>query len=261
MVVHIPLLPNMKTKPFLFTRLKDHFGGDPAKLPVVSQNYAFYERANLHLAIEELSEAAETPPQVVGVVDVDDRSPSLAKLSRGKTARCFDEGPVEFVDEPLPAGQRLSCVKRGLYLFQGDAEPVALLISEQQYVRSPGIIAEVMAPTKACAEKFIHRLTRSVRHGKAFRGHVLSLERECYGGTIVQFHALPQVQREDVILPEKLLDRIERHTVAFSEHSKRLAASGRHLKRGILLYGPPAPARHTRPCISRRGCADARCSS
>jgi hypothetical protein len=229
----------MKTKPLLFNRLKDHFGGDPSKLPVVGQNYAFYERANVHLAIDELSEAAKTPPKLTGIVDIDDRSPSLAKLSRRRTARYYDEGPVEFVDEPLPGGRRLSCVKRGLYFFQDNGKSLALFIAEQQYVRSPGITAEVMATTKEYAENFIHRLTKMVRHGKAFRGHVLSLERDCYGGTTVQFHALPQVDREHVILPEKLLDRIERHTIAFSAHAKRLAASGRHLKRGILLYGPP----------------------
>jgi ATP-dependent 26S proteasome regulatory subunit len=96
-----------------------------------------------------------------------------------------------------------------------------------------------MAPDKELAESFAHRLTRLVRHGKAFRGHVLSLGRDCYGAINVSFHSLPKVDREQIILPEALLNRIERHTIAFSRHAGRLAAAGRHLKRGILLHGPP----------------------
>src|SRR4029077_18878823 len=66
-----------------------------------------------------------------------------------------------------------------------------------------------------------------------------SLEKDCHGVLSVQFHQLPQIKRADLILPEKLLQRIERHTLSFSRHAERLRAAGRHLKRGILLHGPP----------------------
>ncbi|MBL9163491.1 MAG: 26S protease regulatory subunit [Planctomycetaceae bacterium] len=227
-------------KPLLFARLHNHFNVDPAQLPVLEQSYAFFERANLHLAIDELSRSADSPPTLIGIVVTEDYgSVTLSKLSRPATAEKYDEGPVEYVDEPLPNKQRLSCVKRGLYLYRVDGKPLALLITEQQYSRTPGIIAEVMAPAKEAAESFAHRLTRLVRLGKAFRGHVLSLERDCHGAVGVKFHSLPAVNREQIILPAELLDRIERHTIAFSTHAKRLSAAGRHLKRGILLHGPP----------------------
>lgn len=230
----------MNDKPLLFARLQDHFNADPAELPVLEQSYAFYERANLHLAIDDLSQSADSPPTLTGIVATEDyESVSLSKLSRPATAKNYDAGPVEYVDEPLPNKQRLSCVKRGLYLCRVNGKPLALLLTEQQYGRAPGIIAEIMAPAKEDAETFAHRLTRAVRHGKAFRGHILSLERDCYGGVNVKFHSLPAVNREQIILPAELLDRIERHTIAFSTHAKRLSAAGRHLKRGILLYGPP----------------------
>jgi cell division protease FtsH len=68
---------------------------------------------------------------------------------------------------------------------------------------------------------------------------VFSLERNCYGGVEVKFHQLPTIGRDQIILPQQLLDRIERHTINFTRHAERLRASGRHLKRGILLHGPP----------------------
>ena len=49
----------------------------------------------------------------------------------------------------------------------------------------------------------------------------------------------PYVERSGIILPEGLLERIERQTIRFSEVSDKLLAVGRHLKRGILLHGPP----------------------
>ena len=230
----------MSDRPNLFLRLESHFCADPADLPVLEQNYAFYERPNLHLAIEELAEAADAPPDLTGIVVSEEyHSVSLSKLSRPATAQNYDAGPVEYVDVPLPGKQRLSCVKRGLYFFRMDGQPLTLLLTEQQFSRSPGVIAEIMAGTKDQAERFAHRLTKLVRHGKAFRGHVLSIERDCYGSMNVKFHSLPAVSREKIILPEALLQRIERHTVAFSQQAERLAAAGRHLKRGILLHGPP----------------------
>ena len=42
-----------------------------------------------------------------------------------------------------------------------------------------------------------------------------------------------------MILPEGVLERIERHTIGFAAHAQRLLAAGRHLKRGLLLHGPP----------------------
>jgi ATP-dependent 26S proteasome regulatory subunit len=68
---------------------------------------------------------------------------------------------------------------------------------------------------------------------------VLSVEEDCYGRVDIRAHALPAIRRDQVILPEPLLQRIERHTLSFSKHAARLRGAGRHLKRGILLYGPP----------------------
>jgi cell division protease FtsH len=89
------------------------------------------------------------------------------------------------------------------------------------------------------AERFLRDLASRTRFGKAYRGHVLSLEQDCFGGLSVHFHRLPAIARDELILPEALLRRIERHTLSFSRHAERLRAAGRHLKRGLLLHGPP----------------------
>jgi hypothetical protein len=67
----------------------------------------------------------------------------------------------------------------------------------------------------------------------------VSLLAHRYGPPSVRFHELPMVVREDIVLPDGLLERLERHTVGFSRHRERLLAAGRHLRRGILLHGRP----------------------
>jgi hypothetical protein len=229
-----------EAEPNLFRRLRSHFGAKPAQLPVLQQDFAIYERPNLHLAVQELVERPDSRPELIGIVVAEEfHGVSLAKLSRAASACHFDEGPVEYLDVALADGQQLACVKRGLYLFRDNDRPTALLITLERYSHPPAILAEVMAPDRGHAERFLRLLTRRTRHGKAYRGNVLSLEQDCYGSLSVRFHQLPRIGREDIILPEPLLRRIERHTLSFSRHAEKLRAAGRHLKRGILLHGPP----------------------
>ena len=53
------------------------------------------------------------------------------------------------------------------------------------------------------------------------------------------FRRLPPTPRENIILPTGVLERIERQTIGFAQLGERLRAAGRHLKRGLLLYGLP----------------------
>ncbi|MBX9687275.1 MAG: ATP-binding protein, partial [Candidatus Obscuribacterales bacterium] len=47
------------------------------------------------------------------------------------------------------------------------------------------------------------------------------------------------IKRDELILPESVLEQIDHHTSKISLHRQILTARGQHLKRGLLLYGPP----------------------
>jgi hypothetical protein len=226
--------------PALFARLRRHFGTDPARLPVVEQQFQTYEWANLHLTIGELVGKSDPPPALVGVVlPYQHMGVSLAKLSRPATAKGYEEGPVGYVDVQLADDQRLACVKQGLYTFRDEGRPLALLIAEPEHFYSNQIRVEVMAADRETAERFARKLAKGVRHGTAFRGKVLSVEANCHGQISVRFHKLPRITREGLILTEELLRRIERQAMGLTRHADRLKAAGRHLKRGILMHGKP----------------------
>jgi SpoVK/Ycf46/Vps4 family AAA+-type ATPase len=131
-------------------------------------------------------------------------------------------------------------VKRGAYFLTYNGRPLAMLIygTDTWHPRG-GLHVEVMAHDMEQTETFLHRLTHVTRRGKAHRGCVLSLEQDCYRNLTLTFHALPRVGRDQIILPEDVLRRIERHSLSFSRHAEKLRAAGRHLKRGILLHGRP----------------------
>src|SRR5688572_3821364 len=226
--------------PALFARLRKHFGTDPAKLPVIEQTFPSYDRANLHLTVQEMLAASEPAATLVGVLVERYSGLSLAKLARKETAKAFQEGPVQYTDVQLADEQKLACVKQGLYTFRDGDRPLALLVAEEDTYRSEkGLEVAVMAPDREAAERFGRKLAAGVRHGTAFRGKVLSVEQDRSGDTTVRFHKLPDVRRENLILPEDLLRRIERQAMGLSKYADKLKAAGRHLKRGILMHGKP----------------------
>ena len=75
-----------------------------------------------------------------------------------------------------------------------------------------------------------------------FRGQVLSFGQDMFGerAAVLQFHRRPDAGADDVILPagdpgdDPAAGRRGRPA-----HASRLLAAGQHLKRGLLLYGPP----------------------
>ena len=103
-------------------------------------------------------------------------------------------------------------------------------------------ILEVLAATADDARAWLAELREERgRTCNALRGQVLSFEPSHMEAGIgpIRFHRRPELSRDDVVLPPGTLERIERQVVGVARHRGRLAAEGRHLKRGVLLYGPP----------------------
>jgi SpoVK/Ycf46/Vps4 family AAA+-type ATPase len=78
-------------------------------------------------------------------------------------------------------------------------------------------------------------------HHNVYRGQVISFGHDMFGerAAVLRFHRRPQVSAADVILPAHTLAMIHRQAVAVAEHRQKLLAARQHLKRGLLLYGPP----------------------
>ncbi|MGH2838642.1 MAG: AAA family ATPase [Thermoleophilaceae bacterium] len=219
--------------------LKSHMGDEFAELPVTTLELDQYDRANLQIALDELVAERPGEPTIVGVSG---RHFEVSLTSLGREDYGPRPGPVDRTVIELAGGRTLSCVVLGIYLVPGD-EPLVVLIGRDQHGFHGGrILVEVMARTPESGERFVEELKRLMQERNVFRGQVISLSgREDMPGSAlgVAFHEIPDIPREDIVLPDGLLERIERNTITFAEKSDRLLAAGRHLRRGLLLYGPP----------------------
>jgi ATP-dependent Zn protease len=94
----------------------------------------------------------------------------------------------------------------------------------------PGMAAEIAAGVRE----------RAVEHN-VFRGQVISFGQDMFGerAAALQFHVRPAMAAADVILDAETIAVISRQVVGVAEHRTRLLAARQHLKRGLLLYGPP----------------------
>lgn len=231
-------------EPFFRRRLREHFGSDPAKLAIVTEKISDANHANLHLAIEAFVTAPGRTFELLGVSS--DAAAfmgiSLAQLVSGGGGMMRgdgpSEGPVSYTNVALDGDRVLACTQLGLYLISEGETRLAIFVARTERGFRDGIKVEVLASEREAADACHVALRNSMRKRNVYRGHVVSLsvhEQNLH----VSFHRLPSIARDQIILPEGVLDRIERQSVGFSKHAERLHAAGRHLKRGMLLHGAP----------------------
>lgn len=233
----------------LHEHIAGHLGVDAAQLPVFSEEFDPYEHPNVQVAIDAYLEANGREADLAGVA-AQQRHFSEFGLSMIASQRMLYgmspivEGPVDYVNFHLAGDRQLPCVQFGLY-FVRDRDTrfvVAVIGPSERRGPNPKLRVEVMAVDPDVARGFLAELRADMLRLNVYRGQVISLSPGSLGmgpQTLVAFHALPRVTRDDVVLPELLLSRLERQTFGFAEHADALLAAGRSLKRGVLLYGVP----------------------
>jgi hypothetical protein len=147
----------------------------------------------------------------------------------------------EHVAVPLGEDESITCVQLGLWLVAGD-EPLAIMLARSDRGMGERLALEVMAGDEGRAEAVVAELWRLMNERNVYRGRVLELRARHFHGdeaAPLTVRSLPPIAREQIVLPEGVLERIERTTFGMSRHAERLRASGRHMRRGLLLHGPP----------------------
>ncbi|MCI0612445.1 ATP-binding protein, partial [bacterium] len=230
-----------------FVRLfADHFQTDVSRFPIVTEEFEEYDHANIQLAVEGYLGSNGRNAEFVGVnVDNQFMQATLPQLVKSNHSGLFGGsnptlGPVQYKNINLQDDQTIACVDSGLYLIKNLDQRFAVLIrgpAEPGFNRK--IAVDVMAPERSAAEKFLVEIRQWIRKKNIYKGKVISLSQSDYRGINIHFRRLPQIAREQIVLPDGLLNRIERQTVNFTKHSQKLLMAGRHLKRGMLLHGPP----------------------
>ena len=225
--------------------LWEHLGPQAADVPVIRDTWPSYDRVNVQVGLDAWLAGPDRRHELAGLTGFHP-GPGLADLIRDEQWRGVRMGsPAADLLPAGPDGVTLACWQCALCLVADGPRRLALLI----HAMGPEVTVDAACADSGRARQVIDEIRRLSIERNVFRGHVISFGREVFGPRrqdLLSFLERPEVGREQVILPPDLLERIERQVVGVARHVSWLRASGQHLKRGVLLHGPPGTGKtHT----------------
>src|SRR5258706_4421864 len=231
----------------LMKRLETHLGGTPSTMPIVMAEFEPFDHPNVQVALDALfAPGSGRTADLVGIAVQNKRWGAMTfsdlLATSGPWGR-LQEGPVDYVDFELEGDRVLACVQYGLFIVTAGADRFAMYVGgppQQQGGPQVKLRVEVIASDRERSVKFLREFKAAMNAHNVYRGKVISIAPGQWGvQSLVKFHSLPQVKRDDIVLPPGALERVERHAVGFSRVKDELVKAGRSLHRGVLLYGPP----------------------
>ena len=229
--------------------LREQLGESAGELPVLIEELHAWDLPNLQLALDSAFERPGWEARVVGLSGQARHyhGLGLGDLLTGSTWNAGIGSP-EYVNAPVGPGRTLPCLAFALLLVTSPEGPLAVLVrrGEPQGFGPPKLPVEAASPVEGVAASFLADLRRLIEQHDVYRGQVLTVKVDPHGGSEIVFLERPSLDASDLVLPDGVLERIERHVLGPTRHREALVASGRHLSRGLLLWGPPGTGKtHT----------------
>ena len=228
------------------TLVTEYLGGRGSEQSVVARDLPPFEHVNLQAALDAWGAEPGRSVEVQGITLPPRYEPvTLQQLITGEDLPPLRLSAPALVDLPNGPGTMSACLLLAVLLVEDERGRYVVLVAgptEHNYqlrVEVAGLDVESAQAVHAMLDELRARLN-------VYRGHVLDVTATGRGGVSLSFAAIPLTARDDVILPEAVLARVERHALGVAAHREALLAAGQHLKRGLLLYGPPGTGKtHT----------------
>ena len=243
-----------QTLPRAEESLRRHFGKTRLQdLVTASRKFPLAARVDVQVALEKLF--GERPDhRLVGVHTQHHHETMTIAHLMGNDHYPVVIGPLQHEEIDIGEAMPARCLRHGLWLAREKKLPFALLMSRSMRVmQASGTHIEVAVPPgeqgAALSRILLDRLESLVKSTASYRGKVISLEatdRYSGGGGEIRVHKLRNTRREDVVLPEKTLELLERNVGEFIRQREALRKLGMPIKKGLLFYGPPGTGKtHT----------------
>jgi hypothetical protein len=236
--------------------LRAHFGNvSLTDLRVSERKFPFRVRADLQRSVDRILGAGAGVRHFCGVhAPYAHEGIDLAALMVNERNYPPVVVPPHYDEIDIGEEQPVRSLRTGLWLLERGGRRYAVLLSPQvQYGRATGVRFQVATADTAegvtIADAFFRALESAVHDARSYRSKILSLEQDdTYTGqsTGIRVHKLHAVAREQVILPRRTLDLLDRNVVRFVQRREGLRALGQATKKGLLFYGPPGTGKsHT----------------
>jgi ATPase family associated with various cellular activities (AAA) len=223
----------------------DFLGPEGAAHSVVSRDLPVFEHVNLQTAIDAWSARDGRAVDVQGVLLPQHHRLELQEIVSAERLPPVRLTAPALVDLQNGPGSTLGCLKLALLLVS-DARGRYVLLVQSPNEHQQTLQVEVAGLPVNKAQAVLAELDQLRSELNVYRGHLLDVTFTPMGGIHLAFAVRPALRRDDVVLPEAVLGRAERHALGVAAHRQALLAAGQHLKRGLLLYGPPGTGKtHT----------------
>jgi ATPase family associated with various cellular activities (AAA) len=225
--------------------LVEHLGDVPESLDVVQETWPSYDHVNVQTGLDAWLDEADRHHQLVGVVNHRNHDFGLAELMRGMSEEFHGPAPGNVARRNFasgPAGQVRACVVCGLYLVsEGDRRAAVLFRMGQAEMGQPWTTIEIAATDAGFAAGVAAEVRRLAVEHNVYRRQVVSFAHDMFGEreTVLSFQRRPTMGSDELILADETIAAITRQVVGVARHRRRLLDAHQHLKRGLLLYGPP----------------------
>jgi hypothetical protein len=221
-------------------------GGAGTAESVVTRQLPPFEQVNLQTALNAWSAHEERTVEVLGVALPPHYGRiTLQQLVSGEGLPPLRLSAPGVVDLPNGPDSTLACLRLALLSVTDHSGRYVLLVQEPSEHQQE-LTVEVAGLPVVQAQAVLGELDRLRSRLNVYRGQLLEVGITPMGGVSLTFLNRPTTRRQQVVLPEPVLDRIERHALGVASHRAALSAAGQHLKRGLLLFGPPGTGKtHT----------------
>lgn len=226
--------------------IREFLGSDGLEHSVVTKVLPAFEHVNLQTALDAWCMEPGRDVTVHGISLPPHHGPvELQQLVVAEGTRHARLAVPALVDLANGPDTTLACLRFAALLVT-DARGRYVVLVRGPGEHDPRLIVEVAGLAVAGAQEVHARLEQLRREFNVYRGHVVDVSVSEMGTVTLAFAEVPSTARTDVVLPEAVLDRVERHALGVAAHRGALLAAGQHLKRGLLLYGPPGTGKtHT----------------
>lgn len=215
-----------------------HLGVRLTDAQSVSHEMKPIERVNLQRVIDRWTAASKPAAVVCGYTSagyvLDDQ------LVKNLVTDELIQAPVERIQLECGPGEMLDCMLRGLCLLRRNN--VSLLIGFRTARFTGDLpVMDIVASTREAARDTLGALLNEAAADNAYRGRTISIDSSgsWKEEIVIRFQSLRPTSRDDIVLPEELIEVVERNVLGMLKHGAALRSAGRNLRHGLLFHGPP----------------------